>query len=130
MENFCIKFFTLHWTREYPFFICSSSVFTFTWYFVKSIPLTPSKSLNGFSLTEAGLNAFGSSSYISARPFLTLAYNLTLSVFGSQFLNSMELLSSCKHFMRLISLSSIHLKRAYEVVYFIFKKISKKFMRA
>ena len=43
-----------------------------------------------------------------------LSYNLTLSAFESQFMNSMEHLNSCKH------LSSAHLKRACEVAIFIF----------
>ena len=30
-----------------------------------------------------------------------------------------ELLNSCKHFMRLVSLSSVHLKRACEVAIFV-----------
>ena len=45
--------------------------------------------------------------------------------FESQFLNSMELLNFGKHFIKLISLSSVHLKRAFEVALFIFLKINK-----
>ena len=41
-----------------------------------------------------------------------------------------ELLSnSCKHFIKLISLSSVHLKRACEVAIFIFKKVNTEFTR-
>ena len=61
------------------------------------------------------------------KTFLTLSHNLTLSEFESRFLNSMQLLNSCKHYMRLISLSSVHLKRACEVAIFIFLKINKEF---
>ena len=53
----------------------------------------------------------------------------SLPEFESQFLNSMELWNSCKHFIRLISLSSVHLKRACEVVIFIFF-LNKQGMRA
>ena len=41
-----------------------------------------------------------------------------------------EASNSCKHFIRLISLSSVHLKRAREVTIFIFKKINMEFTRA
>ena len=58
------------------------------------------------------------------------ACNLNLSVFDSQFLNSMELLNSCKHFVRLINLSSFRLKCACEGVIFIFLKINKALIRA
>ena len=78
IENFCLRFFTLSWTRE--------------------------------------------SSYISVRPFLTFSYSLTLSAFDSQFLNSMDILHSCKHFMRLINLPSFYLKSVCEVAILIFKK--------
>ena len=54
------------------------------------------------------------------RLFLTLSYNMTLLAFESQFLNSMEFLNSYKYFVRLICLSSIHLKRACEVAIFTF----------
>ena len=40
-----------------------------------------------------------------------------------------ELSDSCKHFIRSISLSSVHLKRACEVAIFIFKKINMGFTR-
>ena len=116
-NNFCLKFFTLSLGH---LFICSFSVFTFTWYSLKSISLTSSKSLYGFSPTEARPNATGSSSYISAKSFLTFSYKLALLAFESQFLNYLERLNSCKHFMRLVSFSSIHLKRACEVAIFIF----------
>ena len=62
------------------------------------------------------------------RPFLIFSYNLTLSAFEPQFLNSMELLNSCKHFMRLVSLPSdqnVLVKSPY-----FFKKINKEFARA
>ena len=55
--------------------------------------------------------------HIFSRLFLTLSYYLTLSEFRSRFLNSIELLNSCKHFIRLTSLSSVHLKRACEVAW-------------
>ena len=58
------------------------------------------------------------------------ACNLTLSVFDSQLLNFIELLNSSKHSVRLISLSSVHLKRACEDVISIFLKINKEFVRA
>ena len=127
-------------------FICSFSVFAFTWssftsislpilyinlitnplhqshyQSFTSISLKSSKSLHGFSLTEAGRNTSGSSSYISARLFLTLSYNLTLSALESQFRNSKELLNTRKHFIRLIR-STVHLNRACEVAIFIFFK--------
>ena len=73
-----------------------------------------------FPLTEAGPNASGSSSYISARLVHTLSYNLTLSAFEMQFLNCVELLNSCKYVIRLINLSSVNLKCACEVASFIF----------
>ena len=57
-------------------------------------------------------------------PFLTLPYNLSLSALESQFLNSREHLTSCKH------LSSVHLKGPCEVAIFIFMKINKEFSRA
>ena len=41
-----------------------------------------------------------------------------------------ELPNSCKHFIRSISLSSVHLKRACEVTIFIFKKINMEFTSA
>ena len=50
-----------------------------------------------FPLMEAGPNASGSSSYISARLVHTLSYNLNLSAFEMQFLNCVELLNSCKY---------------------------------
>ena len=108
------------WAREHPLSICSFFAFTFTWYLLKSISLTSSKSLYGFSLTEARPSASVSSSYISVRLFLPHSYNLTLSAFESQYLNFMELLNSCKYFIRLTRLSSVHLKRACEVVIFTF----------
>ena len=43
----------------------------------KPIPLTLSKSLYGFSLTEAGPNASGSSSSISVKLFFTLSERLS-----------------------------------------------------
>ena len=55
----------------------------------------------------------------NALPILK-ACNLTLSVFDAQFLNSMELLDFCKHFIKLRSLSSVHLERACEDVIFYF----------
>ena len=58
------------------------------------------------------------------RLFLTFPYNLTLSAFESQFLNSMELSNSCKRW------SLLHLKRAWKVPIFNFLKINKKFARA
>ena len=54
------------------------------------------------------------------RLFLTLSYNLTLLAFEAQFLNSMDFLNSCKHFIRSIRLSSVHLKRACEFAIFVF----------
>ena len=58
------------------------------------------------------------------------AWNLTLPVFGSKFLNFLELLNSCEHFIRLINLSAAHLKRACEDFIFVFLKINKEFLRA
>ena len=58
------------------------------------------------------------------RLFLTFPYNLTLSAFESQFLNSMELSNSCKRW------SLLHLKRAWKVPIFNFLKINKEFARA
>ena len=75
-----------------------------------------------FSSTEAGPNTSGSSSYISASLFLTLSYNFTLSAFEFQILNSMEYLNSDKHFIRLISLPTVHLNRTREVAIFTFLK--------
>ena len=42
----------------------------------------------------------------------------------------MEILNTCKHFISLISLLLVHLKRAYEVIIFAFsKKLIKEFAR-
>ena len=50
-----------------------------------------------------------------------------LLVFESQFLNSMEFLNICKHFIWLISLPSVHMKNACEVASSFFLKINKEF---
>ena len=62
--------------------------------------------------------------------FLTFWYNFTLLPFESRFLNSMEFLNSWKHFIRLLSLSLAHLKRACKVAIFIVFRINKEFARA
>ena len=54
--------------------------------------------------------------------------NLTLSAFDSQFLNFIELLNSCKHFIRLINLSSVHLKYAFEASSLFFLKVNQEFL--
>ena len=56
---------------------------------------------------------------ISIQTFSTLSYNLILSAFEWQFLNSIKHLNACKR------LSSVYLKRAYEVTIFIFWKESR-----
>ena len=112
-------------------FICPFSVFTFTWYSLKSISLSLSKSVYGiwsfthWSWTKRLWFIFLYLPYTFSHTFIYFEF---VSVWAaiSEFHGN---LNSCKHFTRPISLSSVHLKRAREFKIFIFLKINKKFVR-